>query len=95
MYFKNIENKLFQEPSDEVITEHGLIEITEEEFNTLLENNRVAAYNELSYAAKRSLEYPSLEEQEDMKYWDAINGTTVWLDTITAIKEKYPKPDSI
>lgn len=35
--------------------------------------------------------YPSLEEQADMQYWDAINGTTVWQDTITAIKAKYPK----
>ena len=35
--------------------------------------------------------YPSLEEQADMQYWDAINGTTVWLDTIAAIKLQFPK----
>ena len=46
---------------------------------------------EPDYATLRSQEYPSLQEQEDMKYWDEINGTTVWRDTITAIKEKYPK----
>ena len=44
-----------------------------------------------SYAELRATEYPSLQEQEDMKYWDEINGTTVWRDTITAIKERYPK----
>ena len=26
-----------------------------------------------------------------MQYWDAINQTTVWQDTISAIKTKYPK----
>ncbi len=35
--------------------------------------------------------YPSWEEQADMQYWDAINGTTKWVDTIKAIKEKHPK----
>ena len=46
---------------------------------------------EPDYATLRQQEYPSLQEQEDMKYWDEINGTTVWRDTITAIKAKYPK----
>ena len=46
---------------------------------------------EPSYVKLRQQEYPSLQEQEDMKYWDEINGTTTWLDTITAIKNKYPK----
>ena len=46
---------------------------------------------EPSYSELRQQEYPSLQEQEDMKYWDEINGTTTWLDTITAIKNKYPK----
>ena len=47
--------------------------------------------HEPSYVELRASEYPSLQEQEDMKYWDEINGTTTWLDTITAIKDKYPK----
>ena len=46
---------------------------------------------EPDYVTLRVQEYPSLHEQEDMKYWDEINGTTVWRDTITAIKERYPK----
>ena len=46
---------------------------------------------EPDYVTLRQQEYPSLQEQEDMKYWDEINGTTVWRGTITAIKEKYPK----
>lgn len=48
---------------------------------------------EASYAEKRAAEYPPLQEQLDMQYWDAINGTTVWQDTIADIKAKYPKPE--
>ena len=46
---------------------------------------------EPDYTTLRQQEYPTIQEQEDMKYWDEINGTTVWRDTITAIKDKYPK----
>jgi len=46
---------------------------------------------EPDYATLRSQEYPSREDQLDMMYWDKINGTTTWEDTIQAIKAKYPK----
>jgi len=46
---------------------------------------------EPSYAELRQQEYPSREEQLDMMYWDKVNGTTVWEDTIQSIKNKYPK----
>ena len=51
---------------------------------------------EADYAAKqyqrdRAAAYPSLAEQLDMQYWDSVNGTAVWADTIAAIKERYPK----
>ena len=45
-----------------------------------------------NYKNQRMLEYPSLEEQQDMQYWDAVNGTTTWKDKIAEIKTKYPKP---
>ena len=34
--------------------------------------------------------WPLIEDQLDMMYWDQVNGTTVWKDTITKIKEEYP-----
>jgi len=52
---------------------------------------QISEYEDKEYQRLRAKEYPSLEEQEDMKYWDTINGTSIWLDTITEIKEKYPK----
>ena len=46
---------------------------------------------EPSYTELRKQEYPSREEQLDMMYWDKVNGTTVWEDTIQTVKDKYPK----
>ena len=46
---------------------------------------------ELDYATLRSQEYPSREDQLDMMYWDRVNGTNVWEETIQGIKDKYPK----
>ena len=51
-----------------------------------------AEYVATEYQRLRAAAYPSLTEQLDMQYWDSINGTTVWADTIAAIKAKYPKP---
>jgi|DEB0MinimDraft_6_1074348.scaffolds.fasta_scaffold23154_4 hypothetical protein len=47
-----------------------------------------------SYKEDRANEYPSIQEQLDMQYWDKINGTNIWEETITAIKNKYPKVGS-
>lgn len=46
---------------------------------------------EPDYITLRQQAYPSLQDQQDMQYWDGVNGTTVWQDTISAIKTKYPK----
>jgi len=44
-----------------------------------------------TYQEQRLMEYPPVNEQLDMLYWDQINGTNLWLDKISTIKEKYPK----
>lgn len=44
-----------------------------------------------TYIELRIAEYPAISDQLDMIYWDHINGTNVWTDTIKKIKEKYPK----
>jgi hypothetical protein len=46
---------------------------------------------EPSYQEKRAVEYPTIQEQLDMQYWDSVNGTTVWKDMVTSVKAKYPK----
>lgn len=50
-----------------------------------------AEYDAKQYQRDRAAAYPSIQEQLDMQYWDAINGTTVWQDTINAVKQQYPK----
>jgi hypothetical protein len=44
-----------------------------------------------AWAEKRAYEYPSLQEQADMAYWDRQNGTTTLDDAIAAVKLKFPK----
>jgi len=38
-------------------------------------------------------QYPSIDEQLDMQYWDAVNGTTTWKDAIAQVKADNPKPE--
>ena len=43
------------------------------------------------YKQQRAAEYPSMADQQDMQFHDAVNGTTTWKDAIQAVKDKYPK----
>ena len=47
----------------------------------------------LQYTQDRRFAYPSIEEQLDMQYWDAVNGTTTWKDAIAQVKADNPKPE--
>ena len=38
-------------------------------------------------------DYGPIGDQLDMQYWDAVNGTTTWVDHVAAVKAKYKKPD--
>jgi hypothetical protein len=50
-----------------------------------------AEYNANQYQRDRAKDYPSIQEQLDMQYWDKINGTNKWQQAINAVKQKYPK----
>ena len=45
-----------------------------------------------AYKEQRATAYPSIQEQLDMQYWDGVNGTTIWADTVAQIKSENPKP---
>jgi hypothetical protein len=49
-------------------------------------------YDNNLFQRQRATDYPSLQDQADMQYWDSVNGTTTWLDAINEIKTRYPKP---
>lgn len=57
-----------------------------------LKEGKIVSEFEYTYQAQRRSEYPTIEEQLDMQYWDKHYGTSIWYDTISAIKAKYPKP---
>ena len=50
-----------------------------------------AEYDSNQYQRDRATAYPSLQDQADMQYWDAVNGTTTWQDAIAKVKADYPK----
>ena len=53
---------------------------------------RTDAEKAVVYRDQRRLAYPALADQLDMLYHDQVNGTTVWKDTIAAVKTANPKP---
>jgi hypothetical protein len=50
--------------------------------------------HESSYEFKRAKAYPPILNQLDALYWDKINKTNNWVESITKVKEKYPKPEN-
>jgi len=44
-----------------------------------------------SHIPNRKKAYPSIEDQLDMQYHDAVDGTTTWKDAIAQIKSDNPK----
>lgn len=51
-----------------------------------------AEYDANQYQRDRANAYPSLQDQADMQFHDAVDGTTTWQDAIQGVKDTYPKP---
>ena len=60
----------------------------EEEFKKLK-----AEYDSKQYQRDREVQYPSIQEQLDMQYWDAVNGTKKWQEAVAKVKTDNPKPE--
>ena len=50
-----------------------------------------AIYDSQAYARSRKQEYDKLNQFE-MQFDDNRDGTSTWVDSILAIKDKFPKP---
>jgi len=50
-----------------------------------------AEYDANQYQRNRATAYPTIQDQLDMQYWDNVNGTTNWEDTIAKVKADNPK----
>jgi hypothetical protein len=67
-------------------------EIIEREQRQLISRTKKGTeYNSKQYQRDRAKDYPTIQEQLDMQYWDKINGTNKWQQAINAVKQKYPK----
>lgn len=44
-----------------------------------------------TWMPQRIAAYPTIQQQLDMLYWDQVNGTTVWKDSIASVKQRFPK----
>jgi len=51
-------------------------------------------YAAQQYARDRAAAYPSLADQLDMLYHDAVDGTTIWQEAVAAVKAAHPKPEA-
>ncbi len=52
-----------------------------------------ADYDANKYQRDRATSYPSIQEQLDMQYWDAVNGTKKWQEAVAKVKTDNPKPE--
>tara|TARA_B100000945_G_C20348424_1_gene580956 strand:- start:45 stop:254 length:210 start_codon:yes stop_codon:yes gene_type:complete len=68
------------------------MEFTEEELLALNAKHVSAADLKKTEAINsRKVEYPPIEDQLDMLFWDSENGTTTWKDAIKKVKNDNPK----
>tara|TARA_R110002126_G_scaffold60674_3_gene157648 strand:+ start:98 stop:352 length:255 start_codon:yes stop_codon:yes gene_type:complete len=77
-----------------IVTHHPDGTITTEVVDWTAEE--LAAHAEVeanAWKGARQSAYPSWQDQLDMQYWDAVDGTTTWEDAIAKVKEDNPKPE--
>ena len=70
----------------------GNVVILDEALITAEISRLQAEYDSKQYQRNRAKAYPSLADQADMQFHDAVDGTTTWQDAIQAVKDAYPKP---
>ena len=59
----------------------------------VLEEKDLTEWNATQYKRDRAFAYPSIQEQLDMQYWDAVNGTNKWQEAVAKVKTDNPKPE--
>ena len=88
----NAELKCNNDDIDSIKWLNGTKEIPKDEI--LAEVKRLQAdYDAKQYQRDRADAYPSIQEQLDMQYWDAVNGTKKWQEAVAKVKDDNPKPE--
>lgn len=64
-----------------------------EDESTKVLNDKVlpSDYENYDYKAIRITQYPTIEDQLDMLFWDQKNNTNIWQETIQKVKDFAPK----
>ena len=75
-----------------IVYHDGQTPPTEEAIQTKLAELQ-ADYDAKQYQRDRATSYPSIQEQLDMQYWDAVNGTKKWQEAVAKVKADNPKPE--
>ena len=83
----NAEFVLIGDNLDDIQWLSGTTPISKTDIET--KSNEIATRD--AHIEPRQNAYPSIQEQLDMQYKDAVNGTTTWKDAIQAVKDEYPK----
>ena len=79
-------------PIDEIKLVDGTTPPTEETIQAKLQELQ-AEYEANQYQRDRASQYPSIQDQLDMQYWDAVNGTNKWQEAVAKVKTDNPKPE--
>ena len=69
-------------------------ELLNQDGTAFSEEQRFSHFDYLENKHKYERQYPSIEEQLDMIYWDKVNGTNIFVQTIADIKASSPKTDT-
>ena len=87
-----VPNANFEIIGDKIICHSGQ-EVPSEEVIQAKLNELKADYDSKQYQRDRASQYPSIQEQLDMQYWDAVNGTNKWQEAVAKVKTDNPKPE--
>jgi hypothetical protein len=89
-HYKDTQNNLFGYEDGDVVPA-GLVEITMDEVTSINTAKQQAAFDALTYAEKRAMEYPPMSNYLD----GVVKGDQAQIDAYVAaclaVKAKYPK----
>lgn len=84
----------------EQIAQIHQVDVSDETFDFDEALNKINAFKQLQEDERKKSEYKELRRleylklnQDELRFDDLVNGTTVWIDTINSIKAKFPKPE--
>lgn len=66
-------------------------EVEDESTKVLNEQALPSDYEHYDYKAIRIAQYPTIEDQLDMLFWDQKNNTNIWQEEIQKVKDFAPK----